>query len=516
MKNWAASSRLLIGVMVLAGALAVQAKSIGSEFVANVKLVGQQSPQQSAVAGNGDKAILFSDYDSTTPYPMKVRRFDVRGNPLTSNDEFVGYDVKDIAMDRIGGYAVIFEATKFGVKDIYFKAFNRDGSIRIPDTKANVFNMSNGAKNISAHVIAMDPNGQLTLAWWVWMPDTQRLVARTFDRNGTPISPETVLRDVYDNTLFFADAEMNAGGGVNLLWTDCCHYSSDGSMRVMWRKFDLQLNPLTQEIHVNAGKSYYALWAKMAMDSAGNLVIAWNGSQYDKQTGKTTTQIDAQRISSTGAFLGSAIKINTTSLTARDFIGVGINDSRSFTVAWEEHNAPTNTDKIYHRDYSFDSGAPLDYWQPTLTSSVNNIGHPALSMDASGRSLLFAYVDRGATGVDVVARRLEVFNVKPATDLASGATSAAFAGAGGSWTYFRVNVPTGATTLKVTTTGTTGNADLFGYLGSEPTTLRYDVLSRNSASAEGISITRPMAGAWYFGVYGTTAYTGAKVTVTYQ
>src|SRR5581483_2191985 len=86
----------------------------------------------------------------------------------------------------------------------------------------------------------------------------------------------------------------------------------------------------------------------------------------------------------------------------------------------------------------------------------------------------------------------------------------------GAFQYFKITVPSSQTSLKVTTSGGTGDADLYLKLGAQPTTTTYDYRSIVSGNSETINVTNPAAGDWYIGVYGYAAYSGVSLQATYS
>jgi len=101
------------------------------------------------------------------------------------------------------------------------------------------------------------------------------------------------------------------------------------------------------------------------------------------------------------------------------------------------------------------------------------------------------------------------------TTLSNGQAVGSLSGAVGSWQYFKLTVPAGQSSLGVSTSGGTGDADLYVKLGAQPTTTTYDYRSIVTGNSDSVSVTNPAAGDWYFGVYGYAAYSGASITATY-
>jgi vibriolysin len=89
-------------------------------------------------------------------------------------------------------------------------------------------------------------------------------------------------------------------------------------------------------------------------------------------------------------------------------------------------------------------------------------------------------------------------------------------GARGSSAYFSVQVPEGATNLKFTMSGGTGDADLYVRFNSAPTTTQYNCRPYSSGNNETCSFPTPAEGTWYAMLRGFSAYSGVTLTVTWD
>ncbi|WP_158621540.1 PPC domain-containing protein [Corallococcus aberystwythensis] len=87
----------------------------------------------------------------------------------------------------------------------------------------------------------------------------------------------------------------------------------------------------------------------------------------------------------------------------------------------------------------------------------------------------------------------------------------------GEWSCtYTFNVTSPNSTLKITTTSGTGDADLYVRYGSEPSTTGVnDCKSDQSSNAETCEITNAKVGVYYVKVYGYAAFTGLKLTAVY-
>lgn len=80
---------------------------------------------------------------------------------------------------------------------------------------------------------------------------------------------------------------------------------------------------------------------------------------------------------------------------------------------------------------------------------------------------------------------------------------------------YKITVPASQTSLVVTTTGGTGDCDLYVKRGAMPTTSTYDVRGYTSGNAETCTITNPVAGDFFIGVYGYSTFSGATLKAVY-
>ena len=84
------------------------------------------------------------------------------------------------------------------------------------------------------------------------------------------------------------------------------------------------------------------------------------------------------------------------------------------------------------------------------------------------------------------------------------------------WKYYTVTVPAGKTNLTVTTSGGTGDADLYVRRGSKPTTTTYDCRPYKTGNAETCTFTNPVAATYHIGIRGYSAVSGLTLKTSYQ
>lgn len=84
------------------------------------------------------------------------------------------------------------------------------------------------------------------------------------------------------------------------------------------------------------------------------------------------------------------------------------------------------------------------------------------------------------------------------------------------WVYYTIDVPAGMSALNVTTTGGSGDADLYVRFGSNPTTNTYDCRPYRNGNEESCAIDSPQSGTWHIGIRAYRAFSGLSMTVEVQ
>ncbi|MFC4727798.1 S8 family serine peptidase [Coralloluteibacterium thermophilus] len=125
------------------------------------------------------------------------------------------------------------------------------------------------------------------------------------------------------------------------------------------------------------------------------------------------------------------------------------------------------------------------------------------------------YVDVRAysafSGVALLADWLEPGDAVP---VSSGELVRDLAGAAGDELVYTIEVPAGAASLRVQTSGGSGDISLYAAEGVEPDADAHDYASQRPGNNELITIANPAAGTWYFKVIGERAFARATFRAT--
>ncbi|MBB1343628.1 S8 family serine peptidase [Pseudoalteromonas sp. SR45-6] len=99
---------------------------------------------------------------------------------------------------------------------------------------------------------------------------------------------------------------------------------------------------------------------------------------------------------------------------------------------------------------------------------------------------------------------------------AGGGTIADITANAGQWKHYTLDVPAGMASFTVTTSGGSGDADLFVKFGSQPTSSSYDCRPYKNGNAETCTFSNPQAGTWHMSVNAYKTFAGLTLDAQYQ
>lgn len=106
-------------------------------------------------------------------------------------------------------------------------------------------------------------------------------------------------------------------------------------------------------------------------------------------------------------------------------------------------------------------------------------------------------------------------NPAPDPILSNGIPVPGLSASTGNQKYYAIDIPASSSNLKVTTTGGTGDLDLYLKAGAKPTTTVADCKSTGSSSTETCTVAAPVAGRYYVLLSAYSTYSGVTLTASY-
>ena len=152
-------------------------------------------------------------------------------------------------------------------------------------------------------------------------------------------------------------------------------------------------------------------------------------------------------------------------------------------------------------------------WSSSINGAIGTGGSFSTSSLSAGTHTITASVtdSGGLPGSSSITVNINAGT----TALTNGVPVTGISGATGSNRFYTLAVPAGATNLSFTTSGGTGDADLYVRFGSAPTTTTADCSSTSGTNAESCPFASPSTGTYHVLLYGYAAYSGVTLTGSY-
>lgn len=151
------------------------------------------------------------------------------------------------------------------------------------------------------------------------------------------------------------------------------------------------------------------------------------------------------------------------------------------------------------------------------SGSLNNDGMRSLLAD-NGVNVTDSKNNRTTPRVDTLAafETLDIGGPSDPGELENGVPVGNLSGAQGSETFFTVEVPAGATDLVISTTGGSGDVDLYVRHGNPPTQSTYDCRPYRWGNEETCEFASPAGGTWHIMLHAYEAYSGVTLTASFD
>jgi large repetitive protein len=188
-------------------------------------------------------------------------------------------------------------------------------------------------------------------------------------------------------------------------------------------------------------------------------------------------------------------------------IDVPINQAQITFTTW----GGTGDADMYIRRGSRPTTSAYDY----RVAISGNDESQSITLPDAGTWYVLLYGHTAYSNANLIATYIAVDTT---VELTNGVPLPGQSGAQYSSKYYKIVVPAGQDYLHITTTGTTGDVDLYVKRGSKPTTSDYGRISDAgfpNPDNETVDVNSPAAGTWYILLYGYWSYSGVTVTATY-
>ncbi|MGD9646608.1 MAG: PKD domain-containing protein, partial [Pirellulales bacterium] len=368
-----------------------ESPAVATDALGNYVVVWTSHDQDGS--GSGIYARRFNAADVPQDVPGSPGVTEFRVNVATAGDQFE----PAVAMDAAGNFVVVWTSDgQDGSGDgVYARRYNAagvpqdvPGSPGVSEFRVN----SNTLNNQRAPTVAIDAAGNFVVAWTSTHEDLLGSIGNVFAQRYSAAgvaqgSEFKVSVDPFLAESASASVAMDQAGNFVIAWDNPSFISPDIAARRYNAAGVSQLVPgsLTEHVfQVNTYSFGEQISPSMAMDSAGNFVVVWASS--DDQDGDGYG-VFAQRYNAAGSTVGSEFRVN--SLTPGDQLApaVAMSATGEFVVTWESYNGDIDHDGIFAQ--RFDATAIRQGIEFNVSAEQPYGGLlPAVAIDPAGAFVL--------------------------------------------------------------------------------------------------------------------------------
>jgi len=270
---------------------------------------------------------------------------------------------------------------------IYAQRYRADGSAAGGEFRVN--STTAGAQLHPA--VAVDPDGDFVIAWASQGQDGSGygVFAQRFDAAGVKRGNELRVNATTSGNQAAPAVAMDGAGNFVVAWSSPQDGDQEG---IVARLFDDAGMPRTGEVLINATTAGQQRDPVAARNLQGEITIAWVSTGQDGDG----DGVVARRLDATGALVGDEIAVNQYTAGAQNRPALAMSAAGDFAVAWESAAQDGDGQGIVVRRFGRDGVALADETIANTTTAGDQ-SQPTLALSASSRYIV-AWTSRGQDG----------------------------------------------------------------------------------------------------------------------
>jgi hypothetical protein len=445
----------------------------------------------SSYFGTGQEGTSYSIYAQRYNAAGAAQGSQFRVNSSTTGDQIA----PTVAMDAVGDFVIAWDNDHGAGSgfSIYAQRYNASGVAQGSEFLVAAYSTGSMAPPFpaSSPVAAMDSAGDIVITWDTPEQITDvgglgdvSVLAQRYNASGEAQGPEFQVND--SGLLAFStslSAAMDSGGDFVITWAGY-HGTSPGFGGIFAQRYNSSGVAQGSNFQVDSlPQSFSPEEPAVAIDSAGDFVIAWS---YPIDGG-----IRAQRYNAAGVAQGSEFQADTFSTTFQGFASVAMDSAGDFVVAWSNNGFDSNHDGVYAQRYNPAGAAEgSEFRINTYTSTLGFQNTPSAAMDSAGDFVIaWQSFDQDGSGYGIYAQRYSISPQQTPSPISQQGTTLTIDASGLVGPFF-FEFET-ATTFDFTYNGTTyfyGTASVSqvifnGVAGASSEVVFYDNLSTDAYAA---------------------------------
>ncbi|MEZ6054481.1 MAG: hypothetical protein R3C02_24350 [Planctomycetaceae bacterium] len=389
--------------------------AVGGEFQVNTTSIDDQYYASVAMADSGEFVIAWSSNSQDgDQYGIFAQRYDAHGNALSGEFQVNTYTtgrqwIPSVAMAETGQFVISWTSDFQDGDDrgVYAQLYDANGNtvggeFRVTTTTiGRQYNTTVSMANTGEFVVAWQSNNQ--------DGDGGGIFAQRYAADGTPVGSEFQVNKTTQGSQSVPSVSMANSGEFVITWDS---FGQDGNgSSVFGQRFDADGNALGDEFQVNSFTAFDQALSSIALNDAGQFVVAWTDLTQDG----SGWGVYAQRFSLVerdATTVGFEQQINTFTPGSQQTNtwgtpSVAVAENGEYVITWASDSQDGSGQGVYAQRFDA-NGNPLGSEFQVNTYTSGNQNESTIAMAATGE---FVIAWRGASSDgtldNVYARRFD-------------------------------------------------------------------------------------------------------------
>jgi hypothetical protein len=324
----------------------------GSEFGANTFMTGAQATPAIAMDGDGEFVVAWqSNLQDGSTYGIYAQRYDAAGvaqgtefrvNSFTTDSQ----SVPALAMDADGDFVIVWQSQNQdgNGQGIYAKRYTAAGVPQGGEFRVNVHTSANQ----SAPAVAVSAEGDFVITWTSFGQDGDNagVYARRYSAAGVAQGGEFRVNTYTTSSQHFASIAMDAVGEFTIAWHS---FEQDGSgYGIYAQRYSAAGVAQGDEFRANTYTTNTQRNPSIGVDADGDFVIAWHSDDQDG----SDYGVYAQRYNALGVAQGGEFRANTYTTERQRGASVAMDTAGDFVIAWDSFEQDGGGRGVYAQAYN--------------------------------------------------------------------------------------------------------------------------------------------------------------------
>jgi hypothetical protein len=284
-----------------------------------------------------------------------------------------------VAMDPAGDFVVAWQSYGPTATDanygIYAQRYNAAGVAQGAQINVPTTRTSNETRP----AVAMDGVGDFVVAWQGSDVSQNGIFAQRYDASGTKQGAELRVNSTTANVQAYPTVAMDAAGDFVVAWQSSAQDTSN-TYGIYAQRYNASGAAQGGEFRANTVVANSQTYPAAAMDVAGDFIITWQSAGQDPDG---SGGIYAQRYDAGGAAQGVEFRVNTFIQSNQSFPAVAMDKAGDFVVSWASYNQEGGFAGVYAQRYAA-GGAAAGAELHVNTTTDGQQRMSAVAMDADG------------------------------------------------------------------------------------------------------------------------------------